>query len=439
MLENIVVTIGATLIVIGILVFVHELGHFLAARWAGVRVLRFSIGLGKPIFMRKIGDTEYAISWIPLGGYVRMAGMNMGKLEDAEDNVDSEVPADELFDNKPAYQRAVILLAGVAMNVLFAIATIAFVVWIWGRPEPLPMFVNPPTADFPELEVLHTIAGEQVVAIDGRMVRDNADLQAVLQTRKAGTVRIQTASGREVAFMFDGTSRVREYMSADLFMPDLPPVIGRLSSGGSARQAGLQVGDRIVSINDQPVHKWSDIPRIVQTIEDTARVIVARNEETLAFAVPVLRVDDDTRAIGIASQSKRTSVDPGEALVAGFEESAYIARLMFVVLGDLITGRAGSDALGGPIYMADVAGEVARHGMDSFLYLMAGISINLAIVNLIPIPILDGGLLMLLLIETLLRRPLSARAREKYLAVGYAMVMGIMVWVILIDLLRVIS
>src|SRR5690606_15973076 len=156
---DMLLTILTTILVLGSLVFVHELGHFLAARWAGVRVLRFSVGLGKPIVSKRIGNTEYALSWIPLGGYVSMAGMNMGSLEGANDA--TGVPREEWFSERPAYKRAVILAAGVTMNLVFAAFLYGIVAWKWGRMETLPVFVNEPAAEMVEYAALRPLAGGQ--------------------------------------------------------------------------------------------------------------------------------------------------------------------------------------------------------------------------------------------------------------------------------------
>jgi len=435
---DMLLTILTTILVLGSLVFVHELGHFLAARWAGVRVLRFSVGLGKPIVSKRIGNTEYALSWIPLGGYVSMAGMNMGSLEGANDA--TGVPREEWFSERPAYKRAVILAAGVTMNLVFAAFLYGIVAWKWGRMETLPVFVNEPAAEMVEYAALRPLAGGQVVEIDGRKVRDFVDLYAAVEARKAGDIRIRTASGSEAVIPFDGTDEARRYLLSSLFTPDWPPVVGFLERGGPAEQAGIRVGDRIVALNGREVRRWSDIGGILQSEpEDPVRITFVRDGETHVVVTATKILENGRRVLGVYGEIVRRPVGAVEAAVAGIEETARMLKLTVSFLFDLVSGRIErSEAVGGPILLADFTGEAARSGLRSVLQLTAFVSINLAVMNLLPIPILDGGLLLLLGIESVRGRPVSPRVRLRYLQVGVLLVICLMAWTIVSDLVRLV-
>jgi regulator of sigma E protease len=359
-----VTTLLAFIIVLGVLIFVHELGHFITAKLAGIAVPRFSIGLGPKVWGFKIGETEYVISALPLGGYVKMAGMGeeeaMEKLEGGK--ADLETPPERRFDSKPVGTRAVVISAGVIMNFLFAI--IAF----------------------------------------------------------AGLAYHQSWE----------------------------PRIGTVDEGGPAQEAGVRPGDLVVAVDDQPVKLWLEFAEYVshRPGEDvTLRVERDGREMDLPTRIVLDTVVVDSLAgdtviagrIGVVRDTlnQRRVLGLAGSLVVGTRRSVFIVRLIFDFIGQLLTGKASARELGGPILIGQLSGQAARAGLLVLINFMALLSLHLAVLNLLPIPILDGGHLVFLAIEAVRGRALSLEARARLSQVGLLLILALMVWAITSDLLRV--
>src|SRR5262245_24336444 len=343
-------------IVFGLIVFVHELGHFLAAKFVGVGVERFSLGFGPKILGKKVGDTEYLVSAVPLGGYVKMIGEEVG-----EDPAPAEI--EKSFAHKPLPGRFLIVSAGPLFNLVSAVVVFVVLFVSFGFHVPL---------DIPRIGVV---------------------------------------------------------------VPNLP-----------AAKAGLEKGDEVISVAGEPVSTWKEMADKIQQSQGQALPFVvkrAKDGSTAELTVHPESRDDPMGggkkfAIGITADSQVESVSLGRALSLAVQETWMWTKLIFQNLVMLVTGSASPKELGGPILIAQVAGQQAKLGLDYLLRFAAIINVNLAVFNLLPIPILDGGHLLFFSIEAILGRPPSLRARELALRFGFLLILTLIVFVMYNDIARIV-
>jgi len=350
-------TIISTIIVLGILVFVHELGHFLLAKKLGVGVLTFSLGFGPKIFWKKIGETQYQIAAVPLGGFVKLIG------ENPEEEVKEELRG-RSFSNQPVWKRALIIGAGPFFNFFLAIVL---------------------------------------------------------------------------------------FSTINLFgIPYSPPKVGEVNPGLPAEAAGLKKGDLILSIDGQDLKKWDDLSRIIRASQGKELTLrVKRNDEALEIRVApkpssvknLFGEEVPTFVIGITHSGEVLieKVNPLVALGNGFIQTYQGIKLTLVGIVKLIQGVIPGKTIGGPILIAQMAGEQARRGILSLAIFMAILSINLGVINLFPIPILDGGHFLFLGLEAILRRPISIRKMEIAQQIGLMLIILLMLFAFYNDLIRIIS
>jgi regulator of sigma E protease len=435
----------AFLVVIGVLIFVHELGHLLAAKAVDIEVPRFSIGFGPRVTGFQWGETEYVISLLPLGGYVKMAGMGeeevQGMIEGGVE--EGRAPSGRDFESKPLWARAMVLVAGVFMNFLFALLVYAFLAFQYGdRVElntrvDLAAHVEVP----PELEGLPR--GAEIVSIADRPVESWNDLHRLLIMLPAGPLTIRFSDAEpQIVRLPAGDSARGAWLTA--LQPYYEPRIGGVQRGAPAARAGLQAGDRVREAGGVGVDSWSELVEVVRRhAERPLPLVVERDGERLSLvAQPSLAPGSEaTEGIGyLGIEPERRleyrSYGPLAALAQGADRTWYGSRLIVVTVGRLLTGQESPRSLGGPIAIAQFSGETARLGMEVFLSFMAIISINLAILNLLPIPVLDGGHLLFLGIEAVRGRPLSAEARIRFSHVGLVLVLALMVWAVTNDVLK---
>ncbi|MEX0912559.1 MAG: RIP metalloprotease RseP [Gemmatimonadota bacterium] len=438
-------TLVAFLVVIGVLIFVHELGHLLAAKAVDIEVPRFSIGFGPRITGFTIGETEYVISALPLGGYVRMAGMeDTSALEGGED-VD-HVPSPRDFDAKPLWARAMVISAGVVMNFLFAVIVLAGVAFFLGEP------LNTTTrvvveGDAPAVAALGDIPfGAELEAVGGQEVETWNDVAEALTTAPAGPITLSFRDAPPVELQLPAGDSAR----AELLQPLQPftePRIGDVSPGSPAAEADLQRGDLVVSAAGQPVRTWGDFVEIVRARPDEPlELVVLRDGERVALT-PVPASERELNAemerveigrLGVASLQqldyRRVGLIP--AIDYGLTTTWNTSALIVSLVGDLLTGQASPRSLGGPLAIGQLSGQAARYGLEMFLQWMALLSVNLAVLNLLPIPVLDGGQLLFIAVEAVRGRPLSIEQRLRLSHLGLIIVVGIMVWAITNDFLR---
>ncbi len=451
-------TFGYLLVVLGILVFVHEAGHFLAAKWAGVWVHRFALGIGNPIpglsFRRK--ETEYAICWLPLGGYVKMATAEEEATSSALEGGtpdDVVVPPEMYFEAKPVWKRMVIILAGVTMNALFAWMVFTGLAAQNGRavnPETRVGVVN--VAGLPDvLAPLALLApGDTILAVNGAPVRQWGDVTDGIMSASAGEVTITVAGKADIVLPVHPDAIEERALAAGALDSWRPAIVSSVAPGSPALRAGLERGDTILTVGGVPTPQWWDLKAVVSGHPgDTLALDVARGTDRLRLSVvPGSEVAKDADGvevtlgvIGVTSAGP-TVFEPltlGESFGEGFRATVNASTTVVRSIRGMITGRVSRRAIGGPILIAQMAEESAQAGIGIFFGFLGIISINLAVLNLLPIPILDGGQFLFLLAEGVLRRPLSLKLRERLTLVGLMLVGALMVFAFWNDLSRIFS
>jgi regulator of sigma E protease len=437
-------TLLALIVVLGVLIFVHEAGHFLAAKWAGIYVHRFSLGLGPPIpwltFRR--GETEYSISWLPLGGYVKMASReeDIGSSALEGGAPARPVPPDRVFEAKPVSVRMVVILAGVTMNALFAWAVFAFLVYKNGRQ------IDPVTvvgrvveeAVPPEAEALKRLeTGARIVRINSDTVKSWDEISSAIVNTPDPEIRIELADGSHIVLPIHPDALEARLKAAQALQPFRVAVVGQVLPDKPASRAGVQEGDTIVAINGQPVRQWYELLELLQANPGRKlKVEVARGGQRRTFDIKpyvdtIPGPDGKPRAVGRIGVAVGTGfiseqLTLGQAIVEGGRATVRASTQIVRTVRGLFSGRISGRTVGGPILIGQLAGESARLGLDTFLGFMALISINLAILNLLPIPVLDGGQFLFLLAEALIRRPLPMKLRERLTTVGLVLIVLLM-------------
>jgi regulator of sigma E protease len=437
-------TVLSLIVVLGVLVFVHEAGHFLAAKWAGIYVHRFSLGLGPPIpwltFRR--GETEYSISWLPLGGYVKMASseedIGSSALEGGAPT--AAVPPNRVFEAKPIWQRMVVILAGVTMNALFAWAMFSFLAYKNGRQiDPVTTVGRVLTEGLPqEAAALKQIApGSRITRVNGDTVTSWDEIVSEIANASAPEVRIELDRGQTVVLPIHPDALEERLKAAHALQPFRAPVIGEVLPDKPAARAGIRKGDSVVAVNGRQVGQWYDVLEQVQSASGhTLALTVSRNGERQEvqmqpYTDTVPGLDGKPKAIGrigiaVANDFISEKLDLAQAIGEGRRATAGASTQVVRTVRGLFSGRISGRNVGGPILIGQLAGESARMGLDTFLGFMALISINLAILNLLPVPVLDGGQFLFLLAEAVIRRPLPIKLRERLTTVGLVLIILLM-------------
>ena len=449
---NVLITVAAFVFVLGVLIFVHELGHFLAAKSVGIRVLRFSLGFGPPTPLRFFRNgTEYCVSYVPFGGYVKMAGLEeegaAGALEGPR--VLGIVPVEETFDHKPLWARAYVMLAGVTMNVLFAILVYAALTFKYGvTTDPSTTIGGVDIKSLPmgagSLESLQP--GERILRINGDTMRGLEDIERAFLTSTATSLHLDV-TGHAAPMIVDiplseSNSRV-EALRALAFWHE--PIIGDVAPHQQADSAGLKALDRVLSVNGDSIPAWEAlVERVEASARDTLRLRVSRAGQVVPLTViPRAELSPDSAGhrrelgkIGIGPWFPHTQYGLVGSLGQGVVQAADKGGLVLLTLKGLLTLRISVKDLGGPVAIGRLSGEAARLGFETLLSFMALLSMNLAILNLLPIPVLDGGHIVFLIAEAFRGEPLSVQLREKLTTVGLVLLLMLMVLVTFNDVVR---
>ena len=426
-------TLLAFAFVLGVLVFVHELGHFLMARWHGVRVLVFSLGFGPKLLKVKRGDTEYAVSAIPLGGYVKMAG---------ENPEEQRTGAPDEFLSKSKWQRFQILIMGPVMNVALAIVLL-WVVLMQGDQVPAyqdrPVVIGLVNAESPAARA-GLRAGDLILRVDGEEMPTWNDFFLAVGTKANRDVQLTVArDGREENVTVRPEPQTRFEFGDIGVLPDVYPSIESVFPGDPAEQAGLKAGDRILAVGGRRVVFSRHVQeQIAQHAGKPMEVRVSRGGQEQSITV-VPKQQNSGGWIGIRIQNETRMFQPGplQALGLSVERNIESSGLILETLWGLITGETSPRQLMGPVGIAQLSGESAEAGWVVLFGMMAMISLNLGLLNLMPIPVLDGGHILIMGLETIARRDFSIQVKEKMFLAGFVLLMVLMVTVIYNDLTRI--
>ena len=442
----------AFIVAISVLVAVHEYGHYIVGRWTGMKVLRFSIGFGKPIWMRIGGKdrTEYCISAIPLGGYVRFLDTREGPIPEADEG--------RAFNQRPVPQRIAVLLAGPAFNFLFAIVAY-WALFLYGIPTLVPAVGAVEPGSYAAEAGLEQ--GDRIVAVGDVETADwESALVAMLNQMVADgrvPLTLETEDGWQREATIDVGADARRLTEPGMlfeglgFRPfgagDLPADIGRVEDDGPAKAAGLEPGDRIVGIDGVPILDFGDLVEAVQPrANQRVSVDYLRDGQrlTTTLVIQEQRVDGEVRGrLGVAHSGDfseffyQRRYGPVESLDQAMARTWSSTVFTLRMLGRMVTGDVSIKNISGPINIAQFAGESAERGLDYFLGFLAIVSISLGVLNLLPIPVLDGGQIVYQSIEGLKGSPLSERAQVVGQQIGVFALILLMSFAFYNDLARI--
>ncbi len=423
-------------VLLGLVIFVHELGHFLVAKWRGVGVLRFSLGFGPALASVRRGTTEYRLSWIPLGGYVQMAGDHPGD--------DGSMPASrEEFLSHPWFGRLLIAVAGPAANLLAAFVTLV-VVGLVG--VSYPDFPNRLGAT-PDTSVAYRSGlrdGDRVVAVNGIAVRSWVEIFVTNSRQppaRPGTLTLERDGSR---FELPVAPGEREPLMSSLRRPSDPPLVGSVVTGMPAYKAGLKEGDRIRAVNGRPIATWDQLPEALRgQVDQDVTLSVERAGRVFEIHVKPINPDGGRGAnarIGIEAPRHGVYVERyplGESVVMGFRATGSLVASVYGSMWLTLTRPLYyREYLGGPMFIAQAASEQARRGLDSYLQFLAMINVAIMAFNLMPIPVLDGGHILLALVQALRRRAISSRGYLRFQRVGLVVIGGLFLMILANDPLR---
>ena len=452
---SLLTTIAAFTLAIGVLVTIHELGHYLAARWCNVKILRFSIGFGGPLWMRKAGadQTEWVIAVLPLGGYVKMADERDGSAE----------PADKAraFNNKTVWQRIVIVLAGPAANFLLA-ALLYWGLFVSGSPGSTPYLAAPPantvaaSSGFAEFDLITQVGDKQV------RTWSDARLALIEAAVKRGdvTIEVEESTGHRQSKRLNLDSVGADDLDKDFlakvgilaYRMKVLPLMGEIVEGSAASRAGLRIGDRVLAVQGKLTDKWETLVTQISSRPGLpTELVIQRAGSQINLTVTPDAVTENGKTfgrIGVKPQLDKNIAEklatvvrygPLEAIPRAWTKVWDMSIFSLKMMGRMITGDVSWKNLSGPITIADYAGQSAQLGWIPYVTFLALISISLGVLNLLPIPVLDGGQLMYYIVEILKGSPVSEKVMEIGQQVGLTLLLGLTAFAFYNDIHRLVT
>jgi len=450
-LQTTLAIISALVILVGI----HEWGHFIVARLCGVKVLKFSIGFGQSLYSRvDRHGTEFVIAWIPLGGYVKMVDEREGEV--------AEQDLDKAFNRQPPLQRILIVAAGPFINLLFA-TLVYWIIFMGGQQVLAPVIGSIASESVAERAGLQV--NEEVLRVDGDSVKtwDEAVQVLVLKVLEPGTIELEVrdaTNGRtqirtlnlEQALKLDENTDPLLALGIRPELPEVPAIVGELAEGEAGLRDGLQVGDEILAVNGEPIVDWMAWVEIIKVNPGKPLMVeLERNKQLVQIVLtPNAKSGAGGEAYGFIGVGaapfdwpehllRKIEYNPAEALYFAGKKTWDSSVLIVVSTWKLVVGDLARDNLGGPIMIAKLAGRYADYGFEPYLLFVAYISIVLGIMNLLPIPVLDGGHILFYTIELVARRPIPEKVQEVLMRVGLASLLFIMSFAIFNDVSRIFS
>lgn len=454
---SLLIIIPAFLVTIGVLVTVHEFGHFWVARKLGVKVLRFSVGFGKPLLKRVSKDAdkiEYVVSALPFGGYVKM----LDERECEEGCTIDPIDLPRAFNRQPVWKRAAIVLAGPVANFILAILIYALVAMLGQDVRYAYIEVLPDTpaanAGFQSGDLITAINDNVVTSMDevplrlmDEYLQDPAHINVSVKTQEGDN--LQHSLNLADTSLLKGKVDILEKIGMDIWYPPYDLVVADIASNSAAQQAGLLKGDKVISFDNQSAN---NIDKFIQYIKSHANSPVAlkveRNGSTSIINVTPRRIDENKVQIGVAFKAPvelkdklffKQSFGPVDALYRGIDKTWRTSALSLKLLGRMILGEVSINNISGPVTIAQFAGETAAMGLVTFLTFLAFVSVSLGVLNLLPIPMLDGGHLLYYLIEVVKGSPVSADVEAVGLKIGMAFIAGLMMLALYNDLMRLMN
>jgi regulator of sigma E protease len=438
-----VLALLAFVFILGSAVILHEFGHFIVAKILGIRVETFSVGFGKRLWGRRWGTTDYRLSLIPLGGYVKLGGdeSNAG----LEDGGAEDIPAGERFDLRPRWQKFLVGVAGPVMNVLTALAIPFVGAMTTGVPAaPTPVVSQVEQGGAADAAGLRP--GDRIVTFDNEQNPTWRWMNVVATVKRTQSLPISVErDGQRVSLSIRPTVTKEDgHEIGDLdFLPDLgiqPVVIEKVIDDSPAAQAGLKQGDRIISLDDEPARNRGQVREYIGKHPGQIRIALERGGERMELTTPEQRQQGNTLGFYFR-EPPLEPVGPGEALTVAVNTNIEILRLTGLALGQVFTGKlAIGEAVGGPIAIAQASYEAAsNYGWEGVFNMLGFLSLNLGIFNLLPIPVLDGGMIFMLFVDGflgLVGMKLSMRMRERIQQVGFVFLLLLMGFVIINDVTK---
>lgn len=428
-MSDFVTNIAGFILVLGFLIFAHESGHFMFAKLFRVKVLVFSFGFGKRLLGFKRGDTDYRVSLIPLGGYVRMAG---------DTPEDDQTGAPDEFLSKPKWQRFVILVAGPAMNILIAIAFMAAIIMVGTEFRTITPVIGEVLAGKPAAKAgLKT--GDRVIKVGDEIIKDFDDLRL--------SVTLNAGTPLPIIYVRDGQTRTTtltpereesEYgpVGRAGIRPYLEPVIGRVTPGSPAARLGIRTGDRIVSVNGKPITDMTRLDEVLSKAPGAALALgLTRGSQTYSATFPAQTFNPRDPYRGFLPPTEIRKLPLLPALRESVAQNWKMLRYAFGAIARMFRAEGSVKELSGPISIARISGDMLRRGWMEVVALMAMISLQLGVMNLLPIPMLDGGHIAILLVEGAARRDLSIAAKERIQQLGFAVLAALMIVVLYNDVI----